>query len=112
MTSVSSEQQEIKSRICQLTDRFVTGPVKIITSVSDFMNIYRGQVYRVSERDFFITGDTYEPRFGITDQPKFWVKRAIDLATGESKIIKFVFNEEFIAQIGHLRIRCYRNPEK
>ena len=112
MLTCTEEQQEIRDRIYRFTDRFVTGDVKIITSVSDFMNIYRGQIYRIGGKDFFITGDTYEPRFGITDQPKFWVKRAVDMETGESKIIKFIFNEEFIAQIGPLRIRCYRNPEK
>jgi serine/threonine protein kinase len=112
LISINDEQQKLKDRIFQLTNTQVQGKIEIVTIVSDFMSLNRGQVYQVGSKNFLIRGDMYESRFGITDQPKFWVKRAIDLATGKSKIIKFIFYEEFIAQIGPLRIRCYRNPEK
>ncbi len=53
-----------------------------------------------------------EPRFGIDDQPKYWVLSAIELETGKSKIIKMVFQEDFIVHVSILKIHCYRSPEK
>jgi serine/threonine protein kinase len=61
---------------------------------------------------FLIRGNEHEGRFGIDDQPKFWVKRAIDLETGKTHILKLVFHEEFHAQVGSLHVKCVRSPEK
>ena len=86
--------------------------MKIITDTSDWMRINPGDVLRIGGKDYAIRGNVREPRFGIDDQPKYWVFSAIDLDSGKEKIIKTVFNEEFHAHIGILRIRCYRSPEK
>jgi hypothetical protein len=67
---------------------------------------------RVGGNDYYVTNDAREDRFGVDDQPKFWVKYAIDLTDGSRKIIKLVFYEEFVADIGLIRIRCRRNPQK
>jgi hypothetical protein len=112
VTSKDDEQQRLKNQISQLTFRKISGDVEIVTKCSDFMNISAGQVYRTEEKDFLIRGETYESRFGISDQPKYWAKHAIDLESSKAKILKFIFYEEFIAIIGPLRIRCYRDPEK
>jgi serine/threonine protein kinase len=112
LTSINDEQQKIKDRILKFTFRNINKNVEIVTECSDFMNINSGQVYRIEDKDFFIRGETYESRFGIADQPKYWAKHAIDLNSGYTKILKFAFYEEFIANIGPLRIRCYRDPEK
>jgi len=53
-----------------------------------------------------------EPRFGIDDQLKYWVFKAIELESGDEKILKTIFNEEFNAHIGLLKIRCYRSQDK
>ena len=37
---------------------------------------------------------------------------AIDLETGQPKIIKTVFYEDFHVRVGFFRIRCYRSPKK
>jgi len=76
------------------------------------MSIWRGHVLLLEGRRFHILGDMREGRFGVDDQPKFWVKKALDLDSGEVKILKLVFNEEFQIRIGLLRIRCYRSPTK
>jgi hypothetical protein len=76
------------------------------------MRIDRGQVIRLEDREFFISGQVYEPRFGLDDQPKFWVKRGYDLDSGHQVIIKLEFYEEFVAHFGSFRIPCYRSPEK
>ncbi len=106
------EQSELKRRIEELTGRPPKSPVKIVTDTTEFMNIWRGHVVRLADRFFLVVGDMKEGRFGIDDQPKFWVKKAIDLESGEEKILKLAFHEEFAIRIGLLRLRCYRDPLK
>lgn len=85
---------------------------KIVTDTSEWMNIHRGHVISLNGKNFLVRGNMNEPRFGIDDQPKYWVFSAIELETGNEKIIKTVFYEEFISHIGIFKIRCYRSPEK
>ncbi len=88
--------------------------MKIITDTTDWMRIIRGDVIRLPDcqRDYVVMGNMREPRFGIDDQPKYWVFHAIDLSTGKEKIIKTVFYEEFHVHISIFKIRCYREPLK
>lgn len=87
-------------------------PPKIVTDTSDCMRIERGHVLRIGGCDYVIKGNLHETRFGIDDQPKYWVFAAIDLETGREKILKTVFHEEFNVHIGVFKIRCYRSPDK
>ncbi len=107
-----TDKDQQKSRIEELLDRKLYGNIDIVTDGTDFMRIHRGQVYQIDGRQFFIKGDMHEPRFGLPDQPKFWVKRAIDIQTGADLILKLVFLEDFTARIGPLRIFCFRSPQK
>jgi len=86
----------------------------IVTDTSDWMNIKRGDLLCIPScnHKYVIQGNAYEPRFGIDDQPKYWVFHALELETGKEKIIKTVFHEEFYAHIGIFKIRCYRDPIK
>ncbi len=77
----------------------------------DFFSIDAGDEIEVGERRFLITGHERERRFGIED-PKFWVKRAVDVKTRERKILKFAFFESFMTSLGGVKIRCFRNPDK
>ena len=45
------------------------------------------------------------------DEPKFWVKRSINLVTGGVKVLKWVFWERFSARIGDLVLSAYGTPE-
>ena len=76
------------------------------------MKINRGDVLQLEVKEFFVSGVVYEPRFGLEDQPKFWVRRGYDLENGKMVIIKFEFYEEFVARFGSFQIPCYRSPEK
>ncbi len=106
------ERDRIKKRIEELTGwQFVKKP-KIITDTSDCMRIQRGHVVRLDGQDFVIEGNRYESRFGISDQPKYWVFGALELETGKKKILKTVFHEDFNVHIGVFKIHCYRSPEK
>jgi hypothetical protein len=86
--------------------------LSILDDTTNYMAIDRDDVVEVEGTPFLIRGNEREGRFGIDDQPKFWVKRAIDLETGRLHILKLVFHEEFRAQVGSLQVRCVRSPEK
>jgi hypothetical protein len=84
---------------------------RVFTDTTEFYSIDCGDIIEAGERRYKITGHERERRFGVED-PKFWVKRAVDLATGEKKIVKLSFFETFETRLGGVRIRCFRNPEK
>jgi len=84
---------------------------RIFTDTSDFYSIDCGDKIVVGERILTVTGHERERRFGIED-PKMWVKRAVDDATGEKKIVKLSFLESFYTTLAGVKIRCFRNPEK
>ncbi|MCP4580024.1 MAG: serine/threonine protein kinase [candidate division Zixibacteria bacterium] len=104
--------KELADRIKELTGWTSGRQSRVVTDTSDWMRINRGDVLRLRGHDFVIKGTRYETRFGIGEQPKYWVFGAIDLENGREKIIKTVFYEDFNVRIGVFKIRCYRSPEK
>ena len=109
---IFEDPQELKERIESLTTRRVRESVVIHEDTTAYMGIEGGHVLRLHGNDYFVLGDAQEGRFGIDDQPKFWVKYAVDLTTGAHKIIKLVFHEQFTTNVGLVRVRCTRNPHK
>jgi len=109
---IIENEQEIKDRVIELTGRKIYGRVQIVEDTTDYMRIAGGMILRIAGNDYFITGDAREGRFGIDDQPKFWVKYAFDLESGERKIIKMVFYEDFTTRQGVFLIKCSRSPKK
>jgi hypothetical protein len=110
-----TEKEALAQRIRELTGWNVNlARMNIITDTSDWMRIKRGDVIVVGISDckYIVRGNMREPRFGIDDQPKYWVFNTLELTTGKEKIIKTVFREEFYAHIGIFKIRCYRDPKK
>ncbi len=110
-----SEKLELIEKIETLTGwKINVKRFNIVKDTSDWMNIKRGDLICINncQYKYVIQGNAYEPRFGIADQPKYWVFHALELETGKEKIIKTVFNEEFYAHIGIFKIRCYRDPIK
>jgi len=85
---------------------------RIVTDTSDFFRVDYDDVLMLGETPYFIRNYEREGRFGIDEEPKFWVRRALDLLTGRMKIIKFVFREEFKARIGDIVYDCVRSPKK
>jgi hypothetical protein len=102
----------LKQRINELTGRPAREKTKIYEDTSAFMSIDGGDVLRLAGDDFLVMGNAREGRFGIDDQPKFWVKSAIDLNTGNRKIIKLVFEESFTGHIGVEIFQCTRSAKK
>lgn len=82
-----------------------------VTDTTDFYAIDSGDEIEIGDRVYRVTGNEKERRFGMED-PKFWVKRAEDTASGERKIIKLSYFESFSTTLGGVEIRCFRNPKK
>ena len=111
--SVSGEDSyRLISRIQEISGIVRKPPIEVFSDTTNFMRIYRGHVICVKDRMFFVRGDVYEPRFGMQDQPKFWVKLCYDLDSGRMVILKLEFHEEFVTKIGSLSVPCYRSPHK
>ncbi|SCY50735.1 Protein kinase domain-containing protein [Desulfoluna spongiiphila] len=84
---------------------------RLVTDTSDFMSIDIGDRVAVGGREYRVTGNAREGRFGVED-PKMWVKWVVDEATGERKVMKLVFFETFVTSLGGVKIRCFRDPVK
>lgn len=108
----TNDEDWIQERISEVSSVTVSGPPEIVTDTTDFMKIHRGQVLSVDGVYLIVTGNIYESRFGMGDEPMFWVKKAVDLATGSHRIVKLAYHEEFEVKIGQLKIRCRRDPAK
>jgi hypothetical protein len=83
-----------------------------IKDTSDFFHVDYDDVVVLKGVPFFVRNNEREGRFGLDDEPKFWVKRSINLLTGETKILKWVFKEQFNVTIGTLVFECVRSPHK
>ncbi|SPD75260.1 conserved hypothetical protein [uncultured Desulfobacterium sp.] len=84
---------------------------RVFTDTSNFFSIDYGDVILIGEKRYKVMGHERERRFGM-DDPKFWVKKVVDLDTGERKIIKLTYFEAFETAIGGIKIRRFRNPDK
>jgi hypothetical protein len=109
---IFENEGELRDRIEALALRQLHGPVAIFEDATSYMAIRGGSVLRVGGNDYLIRGEAREGRFGIDEEPKYWVKYATDLEDGSAKIIKLVFHEQFTITVGPVTVRCRRSPEK
>jgi hypothetical protein len=112
MTSKSEIKELIALRV---GGSHVPRKPRIITDTSDFFSVDYDDVVLIGGDEgtpYLIRGNEREARFGIEEQPKFWVKRAIELRTGGLKILKLVFHERFSAQVGDIKFELIRSPAK
>jgi hypothetical protein len=85
---------------------------KIITDTSDFFRVEYNDVVILGDTPFWVKGYEKEGRFGMDDEPKYWVRRAIDLTKGFTRILKLVFHEKFETRVGDIVVKCFRSPQK
>jgi hypothetical protein len=102
----------LKERIEAMIGRPIGHPPQVKEDTTEYLEIDSGTVLRLGGELYYVTGEATEGRFGIVEQPKFWVKYAYDLRDGSRKVIKLVFHEEFTTKIGAFRVRCRRDPDK
>lgn len=88
------------------------GPLVVHTDTTDFFRVEYNEVVLLEGRPLLVRQNLREGRFGIDDEVKHWVKRAIDLPTGEMRIIKLVHHEKFTATVGGIAFECFRSPRK
>jgi hypothetical protein len=105
--------EQLKGLIAEkLGSRFVPQRFKIITDTSDFFRVDYNDVCVLDGVPYLMLNFTREGRFGLDDEPKYWVRKAVDLLNGNRKIIKLVFHEEIEARIGEIVFTCVRSPRK
>lgn len=105
-------EDEIKERIREYSHFAHEGKLQIVTDTTEFMQIQSGHLINLLDKLYYVRGEEIEGRFGLDGEPKFWVKKVIDLADGSAKILKLVFYESFLMQLGSEQIRCFRSPRK
>ncbi len=95
-----------------LTGEPFSGRPLVFEDTTNFMYIDRGHVIDLESELFLVRGNEKEGQFGLKKQPKFWVKRAISLASGRKYILKLVYQEAFKVQVGLFQVTCVRSGEK
>ena len=86
--------------------------IRIITDTTDFFRVDYGDVVVLGDDSYLIRHNAKEGRFGIDDDVKFWVKRAIDLKTGNPKILKLVLLRKVYQPCRRHRLRVLSQPQK
>jgi len=111
---MSGETREtwITRRVEELTEQTLTAPPRIFRDTTRFMYIDRGDIIDLEGHLFLVRGHEKEGRFGIDEQPKFWVKRALDLEDGKRCVLKLKCEESFRIYVGNLEVCCARSGEK
>jgi hypothetical protein len=112
MDSMPSRDQIHQMAARWLADGSRPDDLRIHTDTSDFFALDAGDIIMLDSRPYLVRNSIREGRFGLEDEIKFWVKRAIDLVNGAMRIIKLVFYERFDATIGGITFECFRSPRK
>ncbi|MCU0571553.1 MAG: hypothetical protein MUC41_01035 [Syntrophobacteraceae bacterium] len=105
-------ETELREKVAGYTRFPPRGKLNIYSDTTEFMSIQSGDILELGGVYYLVRGEEVEGRFGLDGEPKYWVKRVIDLEDGCSKIIKLVFHEKFLMQLGSLQIECFRSPVK
>ncbi len=98
--------------VSRVGERKAPSSFRVITDTTNFMQVDYGDVALLAGRPYLIRNNEREGRFGLDDEPKYWVKRSIDLISGETKVIKLGFLEEFQSRVGPMTFNFFRSPRK
>lgn len=105
-------ESQLRERVAEFSRFPRDGKLTVWTDTTEFMSIKAGDVLELGESCYLVRGEETETRFGLDGEPKFWVKRAVDLADGSAKIIKLDHQENFTLHLGRREIRCRANGAK
>ena len=105
-------EHELRTMIRRWVPREQVPKRVTVKDTGDFFRVDYDDVVVLDGVPYFVRNNEREGRFGIEDEPKFWVKRSRNLLTGEIKVLKWVFKERFNARIGNLVFECVRSPQK
>lgn len=108
-----SSQEHLREMASRwLSPSQVPARFRVHEDTTDFFGVEYDDVVVLDGSPYLVRHNAKEQRFGLEDEVKFWVKRAVDLRTGELKILKLVFYEKFLSHVGDLEFECYRSPRK
>jgi hypothetical protein len=85
---------------------------QIHTDTSDFFRVEYGDVVVLNAHPYLIRHNAREGRFGIDDDVKFWVKRAIDLKNGAQRSSNWSFTKSLRAISAASRSSAFAAQEK
>jgi len=106
-------QESLRQMVSQwLPPHQVPQRFRIHSDTTDFFTVEYDDIVILKDRIYLIRHNAKEARFGLNDEVKFWVKRAVDLTDGRLKIMKLVFYEKFMSRIGNIEFECFRSPKK
>jgi hypothetical protein len=111
MMDPAMTEQDIREKIRQHTHFAPPEKLKIVTDTSEFMDIQAGDLLDLDGCLYLVRGEEVEGRFGLDGEPKFWVKKAVDLESDQHKVIKLVFHENFLMRLGELQILLSESPK-
>jgi len=94
-----------------IPDHRVRQRLKIHTDTTDFFRVEYNDVVMLGGSPYLIRHSA-KVKFDFYDEIKHWVKRAINLTTGNTVIIKLVFHENFATDIAGIPFECFRSPRK
>lgn len=95
-----------------LGPNMVPKQVRILRDTSNFFSVDYDDILILDNVPYLIRNAEREGRFGLDDELKLWVKRAVEIPTGKTKILKMVFAERYTTRIGGLLFHCARSPRK
>jgi len=99
-------------QIVEGTGRKVSKKMQVFEDTSNFSRIDSNDVMMLAGSPYLVLRNEIERGFGMDDDPKFWVKRVVDLSDGSKKIVKLVFYERFEQKIGDVSVEFFRSPIK
>jgi hypothetical protein len=84
---------------------------RLVTDTTDYFKVDNNDIVVLEDTHYLIRGYEREGRAGLED-PKYWVKKAVELDTGRRVILKLTFYENFVSSIGSQEITFFRSPQK
>jgi serine/threonine protein kinase len=106
------EDDLLRRRARELAGIELPRPPRVLRDTTNFMAIDRGDVLELEGHPYLVCGNEREGRFGIDDQPKYWVKRAVCLVTGDLHVVKLVFHESLSTHVHGQLYECERSARK
>ncbi len=111
-TSPTQAVEFLRRRAVEITGIELPGALRVLRDTSNFIAIDRGDVLELAGHPYLVLCHEREGRFGIDDQPKYWVKRAVSLRTGRLHVLKLVFQESFSTVVNGTHYACERSASK
>jgi hypothetical protein len=110
--SAAEDAEFLRRRALELAGIALPEAPRVLRDTSNFMAIDRGDVLVLGGHPYLVCGNAREGRFGIDDQPKYWVKHALSLLTGRAHVLKLVFHESFSTGVHGQQYACERSARK